>query len=392
MNSLATIQKPKNKRTVLPKSPLIQLYLDGPTSSSSSSSSSNKPRLNILVNNKNKNKSVLPKFAPQDIINQLNSNAFQSSNQPQANPDFSENQQLSHQNEKPSSPLLNKKCLKEKKFKVITRLCLNHPNQAHCYEQFMLTDQIDQEDQLNQFKNRQSLLSFIAKDFFLDCKQRLDANSFKSLLLNLNDYKTKSNLAENENQKIQLNNIYNLIKKDKNLCNKFSAFLTIENALDYNLVMETCQYEKCFEFFHKLELLVPNKCTFKKLIQSVISIAGFSTEFDTISNKIEDIKSRIKSATKNNALINLELDYLFDQRNANLEPTYEKISLVDTCLNDNETENSASNTFNEHKSLHEEYIDLTHVSPVDCAAAKKLSKISKSKNANNLIAKIHKKS
>ena len=54
-----------------------------------------------------------------------------------------------------------------------------------------------------------------------------------------------------------------------------------------------------------------------------------SYEHETVANKIEEIKSRIKAVTKSNALIDFELEYLFDQRWANLEPTYEKISLVD---------------------------------------------------------------
>lgn len=46
-------------------------------------------------------------------------------------------------------------------------------------------------------------------------------------------------------------------------------------------------------------------------------------------DKIDEIKSKIKAVTKNNALIDFELEYLFDQRWANLEPTYEKISLLE---------------------------------------------------------------
>ena len=76
--------------------------------------------------------------------------------------------------------------------------------------------------------------------------------------------------------------------------------------------------------------------TFKKLMQSIISNCNFSSEFDTTTTKIEEIKNKLKSVAKNNALINFELDYLFDQRRTNLEPTYEKISLVnfDPTTND----------------------------------------------------------
>jgi len=45
---------------------------------------------------------------------------------------------------------------------------------------------------------------------------------------------------------------------------------------------------------------------------------------------------------RNNALVDFELDYLFDQRWANLEPVYEKVSLVD-----------------EVACMEEEFVDLT---------------------------------
>ena len=82
---------------------------------------------------------------------------------------------------------------------------------------------------------------------------------------------------------------------------------------------------------------MPNKVTFKKLMQSIISNCNFSSEFDTTTTKIEEIKNKLKSVAKNNALINFELDYLFDQRRTNLEPTYEKISLVNFDPNNDDS-------------------------------------------------------
>ena len=76
---------------------------------------------------------------------------------------------------------------------------------------------------------------------------------------------------------------------------------------------------------------------------------------DTVSNKIKEIKSKIKSITKNNDYLNFELDYLFDQRWANLEPTYEKISLVD-CEPKAEVQSPIKRG---DKFTHEEYINLT---------------------------------
>ncbi len=89
---------------------------------------------------------------------------------------------------------------------------------------------------------------------------------------------------------------------------------------------------------------MPNKCTFKKLLGSIHAACNASYETETVANKIEDIKARIKSVAglRNNALVDFELDYLFDQRWANLEPVYEKVSLVD-----------------EVACMEEEFVDLT---------------------------------
>ena len=217
----------------------------------------------------------------------------------------------------------------------------------------------------------------------------MEANNFRLLLNKLNEY-TRQDLKDN--QKSILNYIYDLIKTDRNLCNKFSAFLTCESSLSYDLLMQTIQYEKCFQFFNKLELFIPNKCTFKKLIHLIMSSSNFSTESDTCLNRIDEIKTKIKSITKNNPLINSELDFMFDQRYANLEPTYEKISLVSkettnadeltTGLFTNDELNADILKEKKNDSLllkasresdtefDEEYIDLTNEYPTDYGTKK----------------------
>ena len=74
-------------------------------------------------------------------------------------------------------------------------------------------------------------------------------------------------------------------------------------------------------------MFIPNKCTFRKLIQSIAASCTGSYETETVSNKIEDIKSKVKSISKSNPLIDFEIENLFDQRWANLEPVYENVAL-----------------------------------------------------------------
>lgn len=89
------------------------------------------------------------------------------------------------------------------------------------------------------------------------------------------------------------------------------------------------------------------------MIQSIVASCNLSLESDTFKTIIEDIKTKIKSSTKNNALIHDELDYLFDQRCTNLETVYEKVSLVDY-------DQAKYDQFKSDHSLNEEFIDLTN--------------------------------
>lgn len=143
---------------------------------------------------------------------------------------------------------LNKKrkFTKESKFKEATRLCLyqtkfpNDPNQIG-------------EIQKSNLDCKRNLVKFLAKDFLTDCRQRLDIDSFKKLLILLKIYldeaECKSNLSA-------LEEIYQLIKQDLNLCNKFSAFLTNETSLYFGLFTQFTQYEKCYNFLQKLEVII----------------------------------------------------------------------------------------------------------------------------------------
>jgi hypothetical protein len=376
---LTSIQKSKNKRTVLPKTSLIQVFLDTDSTNNSDRSRSK----------------ILPKFTNQQLISQFNlASANNSTNNNPVTPN--ETRSLSNCSEtkitpaklveklqtSPNSQLIaNKKLtvntIKEKKFKELTRLCINDHSEFEDNNQIdnsnvNINNCLNNSSTIQLKNNKQNLIIYLARDFFLDCKQRLDLNSFKSLLTILDEFKSENNASEQpDNQKQLLSSIYELIKNDKNLCNKFSAFLTCENALGYSLLEQSIQYEKCYEFFHKLDLLIPNKCSFKKLLQSTI-IANSDlllTETDTFSAKIEDIKSRIRTITKNNPLINLELDYLFDQRFVNLEPVYEKVSLVNSesdlekyCCTDDDT----------FSCMNAEHIDLTQVNSLSISGSSKV--------------------
>jgi hypothetical protein len=197
------------------------------------------------------------------------------------------------------------------------------------------------------------------------------------LLTILGEFKNGSYSSEPaaENQRILLNTVHELIRGDTNLCNKFSAFLTCERALAYNLLTQAMQYEKCYEFFHKLDLLMPNRCSFKKLLQSTVVVAAgdLTTETDTLASKIEEIKTRIRTLTKNNPLINLELEYLFDQRFVNLEPVYERVSLASCELETEKLDRPGETDENDVKAFFNcEHIDLTQVSSVVASGVSKV--------------------
>ena len=70
---------------------------------------------------------------------------------------------------------------------------------------------------------------------------------------NKNDLMPNAEKSSEENLKIT-NDIYQIIKKDSILANKFSMFLTNEISLNYDLFTQSNHYEKCIEFLRKIEV------------------------------------------------------------------------------------------------------------------------------------------
>jgi hypothetical protein len=322
-SSTTTIQKAKNKRTVLPKTSLIQLYLDTNYQQQHPTHGSSRAR-------------VLPRFNQQDILTQLNNTPFSS-----------------------SSTLSTKKLIKD----TTTTLSSQTSKRAH-QTSCQLQAEYNNRPKRIGYESKESLIRHLAKEFFLDCKQRMDSVSYRKML-NILAANTANEVVmpffsskrDTRSQKILLNSIYELIKADKTLCNKFAAFLCVENALRFNLFNQTIQYEKCYEFLNKLELLVANKCAFKTLIQLIINTSTIITEQGKMSTKIDEIRNKLKSVTKNNQFLIYEFDYLFDQRFSNFEPVYETLSLVDK----NETSNACGDgglSVNEDENV-VEFIDFT---------------------------------
>lgn len=234
------------------------------------------------------------------------------------------NQPASTSNKIKQQQTLLKKCEKDKKFKE-TLFYLNHfivdaSASSASAAAASASPQINDDDAAAAARN---LIKHLAKEFLVDCRQRLSNESFVKLLVNLNDFKASN---RSDDQRL-IDDIHALIKHDPRLLNKFAGFLTCERAVHYDLFMQASQYEKCYDFFHKLEFLLPTKSAFKKLVQSIIATSSFET--DTVQTKLDEIKAKLRSVCKNNAaFINVELDYLFDQRWPNLEPSFEAISLV----------------------------------------------------------------
>jgi hypothetical protein len=316
LTRLTSIQKSKNKRTVLPKSSLIQVFLDSDTSSWLSS------------NKKKQSSKILPKLNNQQLLNTINS--------------------------------VNLKSLSTDSIpKIIEKLPTQRINLTKISSKSSLNSSNDvaNTNQSNYLINsRQNLITFLAKEFFLDCKQRLDLNSYKQLLNLLNDYQSteKSNDHEVNEQKDLIHSIFFLIKDDMSLLAKFSAFLTGENALHYDLFEQSIQYEKCYDFFQKLDMLMPNKCAFKKLLQSTLCVCSnlvLMNEYQTYTKKIDELKTKIKTHTKNNPQIIAELEYLFDQRHVNIEPVHEKLRIVNLTEAENKTNNTELQYDLEHINL-----------------------------------------
>lgn len=184
-------------------------------------------------------------------------------------------------------------------------------------------------------QSKENYLKYLAREFFLDCRQRLGVETFKSLLFVFENFSRSQSARDGSNTACNelINCIYNFIKTDQRLCAKFSAFLVGHQSLKLNLFDQTIQYEKSFDFLSKLDACVTNRCAFKKLVQLIIANSAIMNETDKLSNKIDEIKMRLKTITKNNHGIQADYDGLFDVRlnntNHNGEHVYECISLVD---------------------------------------------------------------
>ena len=168
-SSLVTIQKPRAKRTLLPKSSLIQLFIE------------NAPNLNDLTTTASNKTRILPKFNDQDLIKQFNlapSNELNKTTlrtQTTSSPASISTSQNVKSN---ASPNQFKKLIKDNKFKQITRLCLYQSEQQH--EEKSLDQDIDksnlnsdtcqlvdlnqhlQQQTINQHKNRHNLLKHVS--------------------------------------------------------------------------------------------------------------------------------------------------------------------------------------------------------------------------------------
>jgi hypothetical protein len=212
--SLSTIQKPKAKKTLIPKIDLVQWFLNDRPSIGADNE-------NLLSSLKGSSRNkLLPRF-DKNILNKLSITAnlrFGSNN--------SQSSLETNDGEK---------------------------SKASC-EQYGAND-----------SRSLNLTSFLAKEFFKDCKQRLDTNTFDNLLSLFGKYRDHSQTAAASDAK-ELNSenivnelldrIFNLIYKDQNLCNKFSAFLVSENAIYYDLLTQSCQFEKCLHLFNILEVII----------------------------------------------------------------------------------------------------------------------------------------
>jgi hypothetical protein len=184
-----------------------------------------------------------------------------------------------------------------------------------------------------------------------NCKLSLDETEFEYLiskLVNIDETKLNDKVFV----KNLIDDLFKIIKRNNELKLSFCAFLSSENALFYNLFMQCLQYEKTNEFIEIIETFISNKCSMKRLLQSIISTCSSNLPITNDNNFlkqcqhyqqqqiINEIKTKVKSSTKNNPLVSHNLDYLFDQQFTNIKPQYESVHLikeiphVDDCNDD----------------------------------------------------------
>lgn len=195
--SASTIQKAKNKRTVLPKASLIQLYLNNSQETNTTST------INMIHKASNYNHhrtQLLPKFNQQDIIDKLKD--VTTTIQPvrkivkevlcNTNNNTSSRRSLSVSSSAKSN-LIDLDGLgssgEEKSKRAVN---------SNAFSNSAAND--------DNYSSRESLIRHLTREFLLDCKQRLDLESFKKCLVILAD--------ANKSSALQLNmvNIFVLFK------------------------------------------------------------------------------------------------------------------------------------------------------------------------------------
>ena len=201
----------------------------------------------------------------------------------------------------------------------------------------------------NEIKNKKlsDCLKHLAKDFLQNCKHSLDETEFEYLiskLVNIDESKLNDRIFVNN----LIDDLFNIVKKNNQLKLNFCAFLSSENSIVYNLFMQSLQYEKTNDFIEIIETFISNKCSMKRLLQSIISTCSSNLPITNDNNFlkqcqhyqqqqiINELKAKVKSSTKNNPLVSHNLDYLFDQQFTNIKPQYESVSLIkETALFEN---------------------------------------------------------
>ena len=142
---------------------------------------------------------------------------------------------------------LNKRLKKEEKLKEIKRYCnqMKLSNNTSC-------------------KRLNERTKHHAREFVKKCKSSLSEDQFKELLIilvNFN-YFTQNKTPSKDFLLNYLNKIFKIIKANNDLKSRFSAFLTCENALQFDLFDDALQYEKTSEFLVTLEVIKYNLYTF----------------------------------------------------------------------------------------------------------------------------------
>ena len=302
----------------------------------------------FLENNQNNRISIAKTSKIPDLNNSNNKTAKSIANNQDNNLPTIEINDLNS----PSSNLIKKNNKKEVTLKEIRQYCLLNTNFNN-----------------NTVKNKKAYeyIKYLANEFLHKCKQLLDEKQFEALITQLGNI-DESKLDDKLTVNSIITELYKSVQKNNELKLIFCAFLSNGNAMNHDLFLQSLQYEKTNEFIEMLEKFISNKCSMKRLLQSIISTCSSNLPItnDNVAMKecqhyqqqkiINDIKAKVKSSTKNNPLVSHELDYLFDQQFTNIKPKYEKVSLI----KENQIVNNEANTkIKIEDELFYEYVDLS---------------------------------